>query len=420
MQVAIIASGSRGDVQPHVALGLGLKRAGHAVRVVTSRDFEELVTSHELDFFDLGGNMEAVARDMQHLLETGNFIKILSAMGKAAERFAQEAARNGLEGCRDADVIISGLGGLFIGLALSEKLGIPFVQAYLYPFAPTSEFPGVLTPVPRSPLLSWANRPSHRLTQQMMWQTTRAGDNKARTEVLGMRPASFWGPFGDLGRHDRLALYGYSAHVIPTPRDWGTHQHVTGYWFLEPSASWQPPSDLLAFLDAGPAPVFIGFGSMGSKDPEATADLVLGALARTGQRGVLSSGWGGMNKDALPDSVYMVGSIPHAWLLPRMSAVVHHGGAGTTAAGLSAGVPSIVTPFMGDQAFWADRVFELGVGPKPIARRHLSVSYLSDAIEMALGDDAMRDRAADLGGRIRSEDGVAKAVALIEQAYGER
>jgi UDP:flavonoid glycosyltransferase YjiC (YdhE family) len=127
-----------------------------------------------------------------------------------------------------------------------------------------------------------------------------------------------------------------------------------------------------------------------------------------------------MSKESLPDSVYMVDSVPHTWLLPRVAAVIHHGGAGTTAAGLSAGVPSIVTPFMGDQAFWANRVFELGVGPKPIARRHLSVSHLSDAIATALGDDAMRQRAVDLGSRIRSEDGVANAVALVQRVYPER
>ena len=148
------------------------------------------------------------------------------------------------------------------------------------------------------------------------------------------------------------------------------------------------------------------------------ADLVLGALARSGQRGLLSSSWGGMDKDALPDSVRVVSSIPYAWLFQRMAAVVHHGGAGTTAAGLAAGVPSILTPFMGDQPFWAKRVRELGVGPEPIPRRHLSIQRLGDAIERTLGDDAMRETAADLGRRIRAEDGVSNAVAIIEQAFG--
>ncbi len=420
MKIAIIASGSRGDVQPHVALGLGLQRAGHRVRVVTSQDFEALVTSHGLTFVDLGGSMEAVARDMRPLLESGNVLRIMAAMGKAADRFAQEAARRGLEGCRDADLIVAGLGGLFIGLALAEKLAVPFLPAYLYPFAPTQAFPGVLTPLPAAPRLSWANKASHHLTQQLLWQTTRTADTKARTEVLALPPAPFWGPFGHLESGDRLALYGYSPQVIPRPGDWGPGQQVTGYWFLDPPSSWQPPSDLLAFLEAGPAPVFIGFGSMGSMDPEATADLVLGALARAGQRGVLSSGWGGLRKDKLPDSVCMVGSLPHAWLFPRMAAVVHHGGAGTTGAGLASGRPSIVTPVMGDQPFWGKRVHDLGVGPTPIPRRHLSVDSLADAIESAVGNDTMREKAADLGERLRAEDGTTRAVALIERAFAQR
>jgi UDP:flavonoid glycosyltransferase YjiC (YdhE family) len=236
-----------------------------------------------------------------------------------------------------------------------------------------------------------------------------------RVKVLGLKPSAFWGPFAALAGTDHPSLYGYSEHVIPVPHDWSSQNHVTGYWFLEPSAEWRPPAELVAFLEAGPPPVYVGFGSMGSRNPEATADLVLESLRRTGQRGVLSSGWGGLTKSDLPDSVCMVGSIPHAWLFPRMAAVVHHGGAGTTAATLSAGVPSIVTPVMGDQSFWARRVSDLGVGPKSVPRRKLTVERLSDAIEAAVSDDTIRARSAALGEQIRAEDGTSRAVDLIEQ-----
>ncbi len=420
MQVAVIAAGSRGDVQPYVALGKGLKEAGHTVRVLASQDFQNLITAHGLEFFDMGGSMETVAQSMEGLLEQGNFIKILSSMGPAAQRLVGQAAINGLVACQGSDLIIGGLGGIFVGLALSEKLGIPFVPAFLYPFTPTREFPSVLSPLPQMRLPSWANILSHRLAQQMMWQTFRAADNKARSQVLQIAPASFWGPFASLQKQKQTILYGYSPQVIPFPKDWGNSIHVTGYWFLEPSARWEPPSDLVNFLQSGTPPIYIGFGSMVNKKPEEAADLVLQALARTGQRGVLSSGWGGLKKDELPETVCMIGSLPHNWLFPKMAAVVHHGGVGTTAAGLWAGIPAIVTPYFGDQPFWGRRVYELGVGPRPIPRQRLTVDRLAESIRIAVSDTTMRERAVRLGEHIRAENGIARAVAVIEQTRGHK
>jgi len=414
MKITIVSAGSRGDVQPFVALGKGLKKAGHTVGVLASRDFQNLITAHDLEFFDMGGSMETVAQSMQGLLEQGNFLKILSSMGPAAERLVVQAAINGMAACQGSDFIIAGLGGLFVGLALSEKLNIPFIPAYLYPFTPTREFPSVLSPLPQMRLPSWANSLSHRFAQQMMWQTFRTADNKARSQVLHIPPASFWGPFASLQKQKQTILYGYSPKVIPFPKDWGNFIHVTGYWFLEPPAGWEPPIDLLNFLQAGPPPVYIGFGSMVNKKPEETANLVLQALSRTGQRGVLSAGWGGLKKDDLPETVFMIGSIPHQWLFPKMAAVVHHGGVGTTAAGLWAGIPSIITPYFGDQPFWGQRVYELGVGPKPIPRQRLTVDRLAESIHCAVSDTVMQERAVCLGKNIQGENGIARAVEVIE------
>jgi sterol 3beta-glucosyltransferase len=411
--VCIVAVGSRGDVQPHIALGVGLARVGRRVRVLTSVDFRELVESHGLEFCDAGASTKDVAGQMHDLLEEGNFLKILSSMRESAEQMILETARRGLTACEGADLIVGGLGGFSVGVALAEKLGIPFVPAYLYPFTPTREFPGILTPVPQSALTSWANPLSHRVGQQMMWQTMRSSDNKARAEVLSLPRAKFFGPFSAMSRADTPILYGYSAHVLPVPNDWADNCHVTGYWFLDAHEGWEPPTDLVDFLADGPPPVYVGFGSMGSKKSEQTADMVLDALARSGQRGVLSSGWGGLAKSDLPDGVFMVGSVPHAWLFSQMAAVVHHGGAGTTAAGLRAGVPSVVTPVMGDQGFWGQTVHRLGVGPKPIRRRDLTAGNLGDAIRVATSNKAMCERSAGLGRLIRAEDGVAAAVALV-------
>lgn len=413
LKVTIIAPGSRGDVQPYVALGAGLKDAGHTVRILTARDFHELVTMYGLEFWDMGGNMQAVAQDMQGLLEQGNFLKILASMGKAAEQLVSQASRSGLAACQDADLIIAGPGGLFVGAALAEKLNIPFIQAFYFPFTPTREFPNALAPLPPGRLPAAINRLSHHLAQQMLWQNYRAADNKARREILQMPPAPFWGPFAALQRQKQTVLYGYSPQVLPPPPDWAEFIHVTGYWFLPPPPNWTPPADLVRFLEAGPPPVYVGFGSMVNSKPEETTHLVVDSLTRAGQRGVLSAGWGGLQREALPETVFMIDTVPFSWLFPQMAAVVHHGGAGTTSMGLWAGVPAIVTPFMGDQPFWGRRVYDLGVGSQPIPRRQLTVERLAEAIRIAVSDTAMRERAARLGERIRAEDGVARAVEII-------
>ncbi|MEP7356781.1 MAG: glycosyltransferase, partial [Anaerolineales bacterium] len=325
MNIVLLASGSRGDVQPYVALGKGLLQAGHAVRLLTSPDFQSLVAAHGLEFVPVGGSTEQVAQSMQALVEAGNMLKILASMGQSARELAVQFAAAGLAACQDADLLIGGFSGLFVGLALSEKLGIPLLQAYLTPMTPTRDFPGVLMPAAPLPLPAMFNGLSHRLTQQMLWQSFRGADNKARAEVLQMPPAPFWGPFGALRQRAAPVLYGYSPTVVPPPKDWPGFVTVTGYWLLDPPAGWQPPADLVNFLQAGPPPVYIGFGSMTSSKPAETAELVLGALARAGQRGILSAGWGGLTKADLPSSVFAVGSLPHSWLLPQMAAVVHHG-----------------------------------------------------------------------------------------------
>jgi sterol 3beta-glucosyltransferase len=202
--------------------------------------------------------------------------------------------------------------------------------------------------------------------------------------------------------------------VFPTPEDWPTSVHNTGYWFLDEPGGWQPPKGLLDFLEGGPAPVYVGFGSVG--DPQqaaATTRLVAAALQQAGQRGVLATGWQGMAQmDDLPEGIYMLESAPHSWLFPRMAAVVHHGGAGTTAAGLRAGVPSVVVPFSNDQFAWGQRVFELGVGAPPIPRKKLTAEKLARAIEFALGEN-LKNAAGELGVKIRSENGAQAAAEVV-------
>jgi UDP:flavonoid glycosyltransferase YjiC (YdhE family) len=417
MRIAIVASGSRGDVQPYIALGKGLKEAGHVVRLVTHQDFDLLVNSSGLEFWPIKGKVQDIAQsqEMRALLERGNFLAIMSQMAKEAQRGALVLAEAALAACRGVELVLGGIGGLFVGVSVAEKLGLPFLQAYYIPFTPTRAYPSFLF----HRLPSWLggpfNRLSYHLVRQVMWQGFRSADKLARKKVLGLPAASFWGPYtSDSTRHCPI-LYGFSPSVIPPAPDWDDTTHVTGYWFLDPPADWAPPPALVEFLQAGPPPVYIGFGSMSNRNPEETTDIILRALARAKQRGIILSGWSGLHKTDLPDSVFMLDSVPFSWLFPRVAAVVHHGGTGTTAAGLRAGVPSIVTPFFGDQFFWGQRVAELGAGPEPVPHKKLTVERLASAIQIVLSDRAIRQRAAELGKKIQAEDGVARAVAIVQQ-----
>ncbi|MBN2006867.1 MAG: glycosyltransferase family 1 protein [Anaerolineae bacterium] len=415
MQITLIAAGSRGDVQPYVALGKGLHHAGHRVHVLTSTDFQQLVADQGLVFFDMGGSAEAALQARPDLLDNGNLLKNMAFLRQALQKLAYLTAEGGLKACRESDLVIGGFAGLPVGVALAEKFGVPFIEAHILPFTPTRAFPSALLPLPPALTLKPLNRLTHQFARQMMWQTFRPIDRDIRRNVLQIGPTPFWGPFGALDRQPHPVLYGYSPQILPFPEDWPARIHVTGFWFLDPASDWTPPSDLVDFLQSGPPPVYVGFGSMKGGNPGETTRLVVQALERAGQRGVLSSGWGGLARQDLPSSIYMLGAIPHSWLFPQMAAVVHHGGVGTTSAGLRAGVPSVIIPFFGDQPFWGRRIYESGVGPAPIPRQRLTMENLSQAIQSAVTDRQMQDNAARIGQAIRAEDGVAEAVKIIEQ-----
>lgn len=416
--IAIVAGGSRGDVQPYIALGKGLRDAGDTVRIITTEDFEQLAHEAGLEFCSIGESIEVMLQqpEWKAVTEGGNFLRILGQMQKVMKQRAQTMTGVLPPLLQGADLIIAGAGGLGGAFTIAEQQRIPFLQAYVFPITPTSEFPSPLTP--RLPLGGLLNKPSFALMRRLLWQTSRIADVATR-KSLGLPPPASGGPFAAFDRARKPVIYGYSRHVVPPPSDWADFIQVTGYWYLDAPDAWQPPADLAAFLEAGAPPVYIGFGSMNSRDPEATARLALEAARLSGQRAVLASGWGGMSASALPDNVFLLKSAPHSWLFPRMAAVVHHGGAGTTAAGLRAGVPSIIVPFFGDQPYWGQRVAALGVGTAPLPRKRLTAGKLAAAIRQATSDATLRARAADLGERIRAEDGIGNAVAFVRQHFGQ-
>ncbi len=417
MRIVIIAPGSQGDVQPFLALGKGLVKAGNTVRLVTNQNYEKQVESHGLEFWPIEVNMEDIIRSekMREVLESGKLLKSMARMGNELRENAILLAKRSLEACREMDIIMAGISGLFTANSIAEKLDLPFIQALNIPFTPTKAFAGAL--LPKFPRWHGGYRLSHRLTQQIVWQAYRPTDKVVREQVLGLSKSSFFGPFKSDSLKKGLIIYGISPSVFPRPNDWTENIHITGFWSLDPPDQWIPPSELIEFIQNEPIPFYIGFGSMSSKAPEETANLVFQALNKTDQRAVVYSGWGGLSKTELPDNILMVESVPHSWLFPRVRAVIHHGGAGTTAAGLTAGVPAIIVPFHGDQPFWGHIIRKLGVGPNPIPRKKLSVMRLKKAIEEVINDKEMSEHAARLGSEIQTENGIEKAISIVNNIF---
>lgn len=404
-RVVIFAAGSRGDIQPCVALGRVLRRRGDEVRLVASARYSPMVAAAGLELAPLTADpTEILESDAgQELLAGGrNPVKFLGGfrriLGPMAERLLAEC----LDACKGADLILGPTLG-FLPRHIGEHLGVPWALVHFQPSQPTGAFPHPF--VPRARMFGpWANRASFLAVDQIAWQLSRPFINPWREEALGLRRLPVRGRRADGGP----VLACFSPAVVPRPRDWPSNVHLTGYWFLD-EPDWEPPSELAEFLAAGPAPVYVGFGSMVPKDSEMTGMVVRAALKVAGVRGIVQG-----DPDTSDADVLAVRDVPHSWLFPRMAAVVHHGGAGTTAAGLRAGAPTVVCPFFGDQPYWGERVASLGAGPAPLPFRALTVPRLAARIRNAVQDQGMADRAGELGRRIRDEDGLGRAQEIID------
>ena len=417
MKILVACVGSRGDVQPYVALGAGLQQAGHEVVIATDPTFRDLIVSTGLDFAEAQANpRQALEKDIKQL--GNNPLRVLRFISEQFQRVAEAHFRDLFAAAAGAEaIIISTLA--FAALHVAEALEIPVISTSLQPIVGTRAFPYSISPI----LPEWVpfkgvyNRLSYRSTKVFLRLTLKP-TNDCRQKILNLPPLP-WKYYQKLDFGAYPFLYGYSAHVLPRPDDWPDTQHVTGYWFLNQQEEWQPPDDLVAFLEAGETPIYIGFGSMVDRDAEDLTRLVVKALSMVGQRAILLGGWANLGEAKLPDNIFKVDNIPHEWLFPRVKAVVHHGGAGTTAAGLRAGKPSVIIPFFSDQPFWGWRVHKLGAGPKPIPRKKLTPERLAQAIICAVQDQDIRARAEKLGKKIRAEDGVANAVDLINMLLQE-
>jgi sterol 3beta-glucosyltransferase len=413
--ITLLTSGTRGDVQPMIALALGLRKAGLPVKIAAPPNFGDWVRSFGIPFTSVEGNPSElmIARGGQSALTyDGSILRSL----RVSLNYVQQARpiytsmlSSATEACRDASALVIGLPTVW-GIHIAEAFGIPCIGAFTQPVTPTGDFPSPLIPSTLS-LGRVYNLLTYRLASHATFLPWRSIINDFRKKC-GLKPLVFFDFINEL---DSI-LYGFSKHVVPAPADWHHNEMITGYWPLD-TDNFVVPESLKIFLSSEEPLIYFSFGSPGTRNPEATLLIIIQAVEEIGGRAVI----------ALPQNIASINLPPfffplsfpvsHHWLFPQMSGIVHHGGAGTTAAALMAGVPSLAMPLAVDQFFWGKRVEMLGVGARPIPQRDLSVARLIEGLKK-LQDDGIKERAMMLAGKLKDEKGVESAVTLIRQRLG--
>jgi UDP:flavonoid glycosyltransferase YjiC (YdhE family) len=402
MRVLIPTIGSRGDVQPFIALAQGLERAGHTVTLLSHHAMRPLVEAHAVNFAPMGPDVDMAEEAAAIRQRSGNMLAALFRVMNLAFDILAQCHEDILVACQDADLVVIPASSA-AGKNEAELLDLPTLSVDFMSWT-------IAADDPRRSLLK---RVAYASINKLVTPMTARPLNKLRRQQ-GLSPV---GPEGF--RSARLNLVPISPLVYAPNPNWAPINHVVGYWFVEEPPDWQPPAELSVFLDAGPPPLVVNLGAMSAGDAVETSTLFVEAIEAAGQRAIVQ-GWGEVMKHlSRPTTIYAADSLPHGWLLPRAAGLVHHGGFGTTAAGCRAGIPQLVVPHMADQFYWGQRVKELGVGPPAIGRSKLSNGKLAAALGDLAHSAELHAAASQLGQEIQAEHGVETAVRLIGETFGE-
>jgi sterol 3beta-glucosyltransferase len=431
--ITLVTFGSDGDVLPVIALSCGLQKAGYRVRLATVLEYRQLVIQQKLEFIQLDVHnwraketptLAPFRIDIHNWYAKQDFALAPFRDGHGYKSilknpFLESFLYDLWEVCQGSDAIIFSL-ATFPCSYIAEKLKIPCWAAFLLPFHQTRTFTHPCMPS-LAHLGSVYNLLSYSFYDRIVWQYIHQPLNKWRQEILGLSPLSpCSGIIPWLERQKIPCLYGYSNAFLPKPTDWSDWVNVTGYWFCDRKRDWQPPQNLVEFLEAGSPPVYIGFGNKGYFDPEKLTKLLLEALEISGQRGILLIGEDLSNKIDLPDRVFVIDWVPFDWLFLKVAAVVHHGGLGTIHAAMKAGIPSIIIPYEEDNLFWAQRVAKLNLGSFPILKQKLSANKLAEAIDSVVNNKTIHQNTAYMSNQIQREKGVERATEVFTQSLKSR
>lgn len=399
--ITIICAGSRGDFQPYVALAQRLKILGEEVRISGFSQFENFVRGYGIDYVPIEVDYEELGVDPKMLKQAGsadNPLKMILTFNKM-KKYGAQIAKQTYDSLEGSELIVYHP-GCVIGYFAAQEMNIPSVLATPFPMNKTEEYLSVVT-YGKARNTNINKKISYKMIQGMLWLASSNAVKQHWKERFGRVPKNFKSPYEKISK-DHIAMVSCSNFVFPRPKDWDKNIYQSGYWFVEENKEYKPSKELEAFINNGEKPVYIGFGSVfDSDEKDKIVRIIIDALKKCGKRGIIS----GMGKvENLPNNIISVDGIPHTWLFEKVSVVCHHGGAGTTAAGFRAGVPSVIIPFSNDQFAWAHRAFDLGVGAKPIYKKDLTADKLAEGISYALNKDII-ERAEMLSKNIALEDG---------------
>ena len=417
MKIAITTVGTRGDLQPYIALGLGLKEAGHEVLIVSSKNEETFVKNYGLDFFSLSVDIQKLmdGEEVQEMSKGNNPLKFILSHLKGSKKLKQLMVETQGEiwtACQFADIIIFHP-GMPLGFFIAQEKKRISVMANPFPVIATSDYPAILFYT--SPRLGrlW-NKITHKIFEKIFWSLSKSSIVEFWTKTVMTNKNFSASPMRQQIESGMPVINGYSNLFFNQPNEWQSNIHTTGNWFIDKEPNFIPPTELSKFIENGEQPIYIGFGSMKDiKSFQTTLNIIKEALDITKQRAVIGLGWSKLSyNENIPGNIFLIESIPHTWLFPKMKTVIHHGGAGTTATGLRAGKPTIIIPHNADQPAWGQKVFELGVGSKPIKKTQLTADKLASAINFTQQANIITN-ANKLGQELRKENGVKNAVKII-------
>ncbi|MDO3385653.1 glycosyltransferase [Gilvimarinus sp. SDUM040013] len=425
LNILIITYGSLGDVAPYVALARGFIKKGHAATICTGETFKVLIESNGVQYRYMNDQMTGLInsatgrRSLENLSNIWGFLKVAFNVARRIGPIQQDIVRDSWEAAKSSqfDTIIYSPKAYF-ACHFTEKLDIPSIAAPLFPqHIPTNEFPALGFP-PMQFMGTRYNLLTYQLVELLggLFGGKHIKDWRAQND---MKPAYTGLDLSSKKSKRTLAvLNAYSGELCPQPTDYASSVITTGFWFLDQKNSWTPPASLVKFLEHENPPVYIGFGSMALAEASELTSIIVDVLGQLNIRAVLATGWGGLQCTDQSSNIYTVESLPHDWIFPKVRAIVHHGGAGTLAAGLRAGKPTLICPIFGDQPFWGKLVHRMKLGPPPLKQTKIQRKNFGIALSDLIENRAYKINAEKISRLILAEGGVEYAVDLVEELVG--
>lgn len=401
MEIAIIAIGTRGDVQPCVALAKELQKEGIDVFVASHTEYKKLVVENNIKYYELPGN-PATAWDKNPNKENTEKEKV--NFSQQLENYSKGWLKIALEICKNSDAIVY-TSLFFVGNHLAEKLNVPYFPIIFEPNLSTSAFPSAYFKSDKNFGGSF-NKFTHKFAYQSFWLNTRKSVNRIRREVLDLSPSPFWGYFGKMQKEENPVFCSFSKHLIPKPIDWNKNINISGYWFLNKKNKYEPPKELVDFFSDGTLPIYFDFGSFSHDRMKRKVKIILEDLIKSNERLLIDPGKMDISDVKFSTEMQIIdNSVPHDWLLPKVKTIITHGGVGAVHAAMRAGVPTLPITIFPAQYFWGKITYKLGLGARPLTIKKLIPGQVLDSISYINNNHELKSNLIKIKNDLENENG---------------